>query len=167
VTTQPSYDVAPQIHLQANGGVAQWSRDLATDAGPAYGVIAGYFPATFIGIEGQYLGATNSTSLANTVLFDHVTTNGLLGDVRVGVPFVVEPFVFGGLGWMHFNVTGPATSRTDDSLVFPVGGGLEAHLGSSWLIGARFTYNFVNSGVANKANSDLWTATANIGTSIQ
>jgi hypothetical protein len=171
VTARPDYLSTPQFDVQANGGVANYGRDLSTDVGAAYGVIVGFRPLTFMGIEGQYQGTTNGMSPARNRGFDHVTANGVLGDLRFGIPMRLEPFVFGGVGWQHFLQSGPAgiPDRTSNTAVFPVGGGVEARLGSNGIIGARFTYDIVNDKniLSNATNASLWTATANIGASIQ
>lgn len=169
-TSKPAYAKAPELDVQANGGVANYARDVTTDAGPAYGVIVGFRPWTFVGIEGQYQGATNSMDRAKNAGYDHVTANGILGDVRFGLPYVVEPFAFGGVGWQHFNQTGPLgiADRSESTVVFPFGGGLETKVGNV-ILGGRFTYEILNDKnvIANATNASLWTATANIGAAIQ
>lgn len=69
------------------------------------------------------------------------------------VPWYVEPYVFGGVGYNHVNVYNrdqdPVMAArfepSDDQLLVPAGGGLAAYFGarSHFTLDARFTYRAV------------------------
>ncbi len=161
---RPGYAVTPQLHVQSNFGIASWARALSTKRGSAWGVIVGYSPFRYAGVEVQYVGATNDVVGS---LFDHITTGGGLLDLRVRYPFIVEPFLFGGLGFMHFDLTGAQGRRSINSAAWPIGAGIEGRVRGNVLLGVRFSYDFVGKAITGLGNGDLWTLTVNLGTSIQ
>lgn len=175
-TDQPPWRRAPQFRISIDTGVCDFRRDLRTEVGPAYGATLGFFPTDFAGIEAHYQGSSNAVTppqaggVVGQAGFSRVETNGLVGQLRVGAPLVVEPFVFGGAGWLRVQQKGLSgtADRITDSLAIPVGGGVDVHVSRRFEVGGRFTYDFLTSNsVAGARNVNFWAATLAVGATIE
>jgi opacity protein-like surface antigen len=168
---------SPQFRISVDSGVSDFKRDLDTEVGPAYGVTLGFYPLQFAGIEVSYQGSVNSVTPPTSggslsqAGFDRVLSNGVLGDLRVGAPLrVIEPYVFGGAGWLRVSEQGAGSlpDRDTDSLAVPVGGGVDVHVTKRFQVGGRFTYDFLTSNdIPGASNVNLWQATLSVGGTIQ
>jgi hypothetical protein len=168
---------SPQLRISVDSGVSDFRRDLQTEVGPAYGATFGFFPLQFAGIEVSYQGSVNSITPPTSggslsqAGFDRVVSNGVLGDVRLSAPLrVIEPYVFGGAGWIRVSQEGAGSlpDRSTDSLAIPVGGGIDVHVTKRFQVGGRFTYDFLTSNdIPGASNVNLWQATLAVGGTIQ
>ena len=156
------------------GGVTDFTDGEAKDLfdpGVAWEARLGFGSRSYLGAEVAYVGASregvgsvpalvmNGGELVLRLQYPHVTGKWL-----------VEPFVFGGIGWSHLTLNdAPAgyDDSDDDIGVVPVGGGLM--LGHGRLIlDTRFTYrNTWGEGAASGGRTapslDSWAVTASLG----
>jgi len=165
----------PSIGVMADIGFDQYNRDLAddVDTGVAYGARVDLSPQRNIGVELGYHGSVNN--MREGLSTDgRLVTNAVGGDVRINIvpatydlPGNLKPFVFGGAYYHRIDTQNFTPGITDDINAFalPVGAGLEADLGDRFLVGGRFTYNFLfneNDRLTNR-DADFWSATVNVG----
>jgi hypothetical protein len=162
--------------LTVGGGVTNFIEDSIrniTDTGGFWEARLGLGTRFWIGVEGAYVGSARK--IRTTGVDTNLVSHGAEGNLRINYPasggnLLIEPFVFGGLGWTHFRVNGlrasTATLRsTDDILTVPVGGGLTIgynHL----LLEGRFTYRQTfNDDLVRGGDGTLksWAAGASIG----
>jgi opacity protein-like surface antigen len=160
------------VGLWADTGVSSYTNQLAnaTDIGVAYGGRVDFSPVRNLGFEIGYDGSLNnlkSSISSNGSLYGNAAT----GDFRLNfVPpnfdIPVRPYIFGGVGYQNVTPTKFTPGFSDANLLaVPVGAGLEADVAGGFLIGARFTWNFLfneQGPLAGKA-TDVWGAVADIG----
>jgi opacity protein-like surface antigen len=162
------------VGLFADTGVSSYTNQLATvtQPGVAYGGRLDISPLRNLGFEIGYDGSLNDlkTSVSsNGALYGNAAT----GDLRINfvpsgydLPGNLKPFVFGGVGYQNVTPSNftPGFSNAN-LLAVPVGGGVEADIAGSFLIGARFTWTFLfneTGPLAGKA-TDIWGAVADVG----
>jgi hypothetical protein len=141
------------VSLSAGGGVADFT---ATGMRNTTGV-AGYWEVraaagtrNWWAIEGMYNGSAQSISglgLANTgtLIRNGIETTGRINLLRLyAKETLLEPYMFGGVGWNIYSVTGTNTAATDVTstdnvfaLPFGVGFGVGYH---GLMFDGRFTY---------------------------
>jgi hypothetical protein len=163
--------------LVVSGGVTKFFEDSIsnlTDIGAFWEARLGFGTRLFVGLEGAYVGSARKIRAPG--VDSNLIGHGAEGDLRLNVPYssgdwLVEPFVFGGLGWTHFHINGMrATTGTlrpsDDILTVPVGAGLTLGYDHILLEG-RFTYRqtFNDDLVVFRGDGTLksWAAGASIG----
>ncbi len=161
-------------YLLLGGGVTDFT-DRAVrdryDVGGTWDVRVGVGRGSFLGVEAAYVG---SALAAKGSGFD-LLGNGAEGVVRLQVPYatgswLLEPFVFGGIGWQRMSLRdAPAGVKDRDDIgVVPFGGGVTAGYGR-WLLDARFTYrtgfseDLPLAPGATAANLDGWAVNAAVG----
>ena len=80
----------------------------------------------------------------------------------------IQPYVFGGAGWTHYQLNNTPTLTTDvaandDVGTVPLGGGISARLGRGFLVDVRGTYratfneDLLNAAMVNGESSSLQT----------
>lgn len=104
-----------------------------------------------VGLDLGYVGtATGVQSLVGTFSGTLLTTN-LEGALRFNIlPHVRwNPYIFGGVGWAHLNVTGAAFTLADsgikgddNEIEFPAGAGISYRSPSGFIADLRGTYRF-------------------------
>lgn len=168
----------PTLGIIGDVGVSDYNLDLNNeiDAGVGYGLLVDLSPSRNIGLEVGYRGAVND--LNDNISSDgRIVTNQLGGNVKLNLvppsydlPGGLRPFIFGGAFWHRVDTDNFTPGIRDDSNLFalPVGAGVEAALGRGFLLGARFTYNFLFDEQSTFAgrDTDMWTASVNIGARI-
>jgi hypothetical protein len=138
--------------------------------GGTWDVRLGFGSRFYVGAEAAYVGSARQSSVGSNLV-----TSGAEGVVRAQYPYatgnwLVEPFAFGGAGWTHFDLRGaaPGVKGTDDVLVVPFGGGIDAayeHI----LLDARFTYrqtfneSLLRTAADGAPNLASWAVTASLG----
>jgi hypothetical protein len=140
------------ITLQGGGGVTNFTGSgatAATDLGGYWDLRVVFGTRTFIGGELAYVGSSRGTTSAS--LYGSSTSligNGGEADVRFQLPLVsgggalVEPFIFGGVGWSQYRYSNfqlGQSARSDNVGTVPFGGGL-AFGYRGFMADARFTY---------------------------
>lgn len=145
-----------------------------TDAGGSWDARLAAGTRQFIGLEAAYVGGARGVQLLGAPTNTNLVNNGLEGVVRVNVPVVMgpsllEPFVFGGVGWQHYSLSKTVSTAdltaSDDVMTVPFGGGvmfayrqlmLDARV--SW----RETYNN-DLFAASNSKLNTWGAGGNVG----
>ena len=101
--------------------------------------------------------------------------NGVEGDLRLNFTnYMVQPYVFGGAGWTHYQITNSATNTSsvlsaDDVGTVPLGAGITIRPAKAFLVDIRGTYRAVFNDtmfdrVTNSNNSmQNWGATGRVG----
>ncbi|WP_248353722.1 hypothetical protein [Anaeromyxobacter oryzae] len=135
----------PSVYLLVGGGVTDFTRSVVKDrfgVGGAWDLRLGIGSRSYVGGEVAYVGSFRRGAGADPDL----GSSGAEGVLRLQVPYavrgwLVEPFVFGGIGWSHLSLrnAAPDVKSTDDIGVIPFGGGLTVGYGNL-LLDARFTY---------------------------
>jgi hypothetical protein len=119
-----------------------------------------------IAIETAYVGSVqniDALGLANNAI---LLGNGVEGTLRVNlIRARIQPYLFGGAGWTHYQLTNTNTTTSsvqgkDDVGMVPLGGGVTARLAGSFLIDVRATYRAT-------FNDDLLRAAATTANSMQ
>ena len=177
------------VDMEAGGGISDFTGAAAsnlTKLGATWDVRAGVYLQIPVKLEVAYEGSTHPTNekLAPFVPGGpSIRSNGLNALALWEPPFrlrVIHPFVFGGFGWDHWSLSGggindpTAIKGSDDTAVFPFGGGLRVPLLAKWELDSRFTYratilddllqtNSLGQPDAGSKSSTTWTATARVG----
>jgi hypothetical protein len=167
-------DLAPPgAYVLVGGGVTEFMKDAVKDrfdTGGAWDVRLGIGDRFYLGGEVAYLGSYRSGVGSGPDL----VTSGAEGVLRLQYPYasggwLLEPFVFGGIGWSRFSLRdAPAGASGDDIGVVPFGGGFMVGRGGL-LLDARFTYRSTfDEDLALAVNDrpknlDQWAVGASIG----
>ncbi len=169
-----------QISLTLGGGGGAYFNDRMQDAlhgGGAWDARLVFGTRSFIAFEAGYIGTANAleSSFSNAPV---LVGNGLEGNLRINlVPWRVEPYIFGGVGYNHFNLVSRANDPiaasqfrdSDDEVLVPAGAGVSGYIGKHATLDARFTYRAIfNSNILVTANNadirlDQWTVLGRLG----
>jgi hypothetical protein len=156
----PQEEPSFQFSLQGEVGAGKTAGDLKTNTDVVYGAIIGLHFRGPLGLELDYQHAENDVS--DTSGRARFKQDGLLGHVRFDVLRTpVTPFIYAGLGWVHYNADSTALAEKADRLVIPAGVGLELHV-SALVVGARGEYQWNTSDIAGK-HVDYWKAVGTVG----
>lgn len=122
------------VALSLGGGVSGFTQDIMRDTtndGGAWDVRATVGTRSILSVEGEYTGSAQSIDALGLDNDAILMGNGVSGAVRLNfLDMNFQPFVFGGLGWRHYNLTNEDTVNTsdvsdsDDVLEIPMGGGI-------------------------------------------
>ena len=136
--------------LVVSGGVTNFIEDSIrniTDTGGFWEARLGLGTRFWIGVEGADVGSARK--IRTTGVDTNLVSHGAEGNLRINYPasggnLLIEPFVFGGLGWTHFHINGLRATTgilrpSDDILTVPVGAGITFGY-DHFLIEGRFTY---------------------------
>lgn len=158
-------------YVLAGGGVTNFTHPGArdrVDPGGTWDVRLGIGQRFFAGGEFAYVGSAHSGGgLRSTV-----QSNGFEAVLRLQYPWergrwFVEPFAFGGIGWIHFNRDGARDMALEDT-VLPIGAGVTVGW-DRFLVDARFTFRrafdseILRAPDGSKASLDTWALTAGVG----
>ena len=131
-----------------------------------------------IAFEAGYVGtynALNSASFGSSGVAPFMLNNGVDGALRINLlPWRVDPFIFGGLGYNHAQIMNRADNvalasqfrRQDDQLIVLAGAGLAGYLGKHAALDARFTYRAVfldDINIVDHGRQDQWVVSARAG----
>lgn len=151
-----SASVAPSgLALQVGGGVTGFTREAARDTFKT----GGYWDArailgtrSFLGAEVAYVGSTREVTTDGASSNTNLVGNGVEATVRGNLPLQLgtlrlEPFVFGGAGWTHYQLVNNDLDQTSikdnaEALVIPFGTGLGLAY-QHFTVDARFTYRAI------------------------
>jgi hypothetical protein len=138
--------------VEVGGGVADFTdRDVTDMAGVAgtWNARAIVGTRSLIGGELGYVGTAQSISALGLHSSSALVGNGLEANLRLNIPVVngpwlVEPYVFGGVGWTRFDVLHQGTNTSslrnaDDVFDVPIGGGIAAHYGA-YVMNLRYAF---------------------------
>ena len=99
-----------------------------------------------IALEGAYVGSVQNINALGLSTDSLLVGNGIEGTVRVNIIRArVQPYLFGGIGWTHYELTNTVANTSsisdkDDIGTVPVGAGLSARVGSAVILDIRGTY---------------------------
>jgi hypothetical protein len=161
-------------YVLVGGGVTDFTEDAVKnrfDMGGAWDLRLGIGSRVFVGGEVAYVGWLRAADGAGSDLL----SNGAEAVVRLQYPYatgswLVEPFVFGGIGWNHVSLrdAAPGLEDSDEIGVVPFGGGVT--LGYNRLLfDARFTYrtsfddDLALAATEGPADLEQWGVTAAVG----
>jgi hypothetical protein len=143
------------------------------DVGAGWDARVTFGARSVIALEAGYVGGTNNVDVQGTTNHGRLSSNGLDGDLRLQVPTVVEPYVFGGVGYNHMSLSGTSNvsnagtlSTSDDQVTVPAGGGVTGYIGKHATVDLRGTYRFIpDNGLTQMASGHLhqWVAQARVG----
>lgn len=169
------------IAVFLGGGVSDFTSDTmrgTTDVGGSWGVNVAFGLRGPVGFEAAYVGSAQSIDALGLDSDSILVGNGLQGLLRVNVlDAAIQPFLFGGLGWRHYDLTNTDFNTSDiadndDVLEVPVGAGL-AWKYRGFLVDARGEWRYAtggdmvpsiqDDGTIDGANMSRWGAQANIG----
>ncbi len=147
------------LSIQGQIGVGQMVRDLETERDLVYGAILGLSFAGPLGLELDYQHAENDVKGFGAPTLKQ---DGFLGHVRFDFgKGTLIPFVYGGLGWVHYDVSSTLLDTTSDRLMIPLGAGLEFKA-KPLIIGIRGEYQWATSEIAGE-HTDYWKAVGTVG----
>lgn len=182
----PEVESGIGIAFIAGGGVMGYTsktvRDATSRVGGLWDLRASLGTHIPIGLDFSYVGTASSVdSLVGAQSGTLLTTN-LEGALRWNIlPHVRwNPYVFGGVGWSHLDVTGGSFSRADtgindkdNEVIYPIGAGIGYRSGEGFIADLRGTYRFASDDnliVTNPgqvrpkyASMDWWEASAAAG----
>jgi opacity protein-like surface antigen len=147
------------------------SNTMRTDVGAAWDVRATFGARSILALEAAYMGATNTVE-QNSVHNGNINSNGIDSDLRLQLPFRVQPYIFGGVGWNYMtlnNSTISATQKTTDNQVtVPAGAGFSAYLTRHLDFDLRGTYRYIGANELQTPGggstvSHQWLAQARLG----
>ena len=121
---------------------------------------------SYLGFEVGYVGSFHGAKAGSLDLL----ANGAEGVIRVQYPYVangwlMEPFVFGGIGWSYLSLRNAPAGVKDTDNIGDVPFGAGVMLGSGrFLVDARFTYRSTfNEDLAPGLKMHSWAVTGAIG----
>jgi hypothetical protein len=183
-TAFTNYGIAIQLGGGVMGFVQEPAKNLA-DTGVAWDVRAVFGTRSVLALELAYSGAYQSLSAPG--LDANLVKNGGEAALRINLGTgstyggaMVNPFLFGGVGWNRYDVVNEnlnlgVINKSDTSGVIPFGVGLSIG-GEGFMLDTRFTYrrsfneNLIptgtrlpNGSTTSTAQLDTWEATASLG----
>ena len=99
-----------------------------------------------IAVETAYVGSLQSIDALGLSTDAIRVGNGIEGTLRLNlIRARVQPYLFGGAGWTHYQVTNTTTNTSsvrsnDDIGTVPMGAGITARVFSNLIVDARGTY---------------------------
>lgn len=141
------------IGATLGGGLTAFVGDGAkafTNAGPSWEARATFGTRLPIALETAYIGSYQSFQPA-LGLQDKafLMGNGAETDLRINITRMrIQPYVFGGAGWMNYHIrnttiSGAALSNNDNVLTIPFGLGATWRIGKAFLVDVRGTARVV------------------------
>ncbi len=142
------------------------------DTGAAWDARVTFGARSVLALEAAYVGSTNNI---DTVSGTHgrLDSHGIDGDLKLQLPTVVAPYIFGGVGYNHMALVRTASesfagplNEDDNQVTVPSGAGVSAILGMHATIYLRGTYRLIpDNGITVMTNDHIhqWVAQANVG----
>jgi hypothetical protein len=118
----------------------------ATQTGATWDARLLFGSRSLLAIEGAYVGSVQNIEALGLSTSSLLLGNGVEGTLRVNVTRTrVQPYLFGGVGWTHYELTNAQANTSsllgsDDVGTVPLGAGLSALLGSAFILDVRGTY---------------------------
>jgi hypothetical protein len=179
---EPYLESGIGVGVTLGGGISGFlddsMHDIASDIGGLWGLRLAIGTHTPIGLE---LGYTGTAAELETRFGDDNGT--LIGTAVEGVArwnmlphHTVNPFIFGGVGWQHYDVVDEEFSTaatglqdSDDFLMFPVGAGISFRDPSGFIVDVRGTFraaqdpDLLREIDGDNAEMHTWEASASVG----
>ena len=134
--------------MSIGGGIADFTDDRVdalTDLGASWTARLVIGTRQVFGLEAAYLGTVNNIDALGLDDDAMLLSNGFEGDLRLNFATgLVQPYIFGGAAWKHYNVVNEsfntsAISDGDDVLELPFGGGV-ALMYQGFVFDSRFDF---------------------------
>jgi hypothetical protein len=99
-----------------------------------------------LAVEGAYVGSVQGIDALGLSTSSLLIGNGVEGTLRFNLTRRrVQPYLFGGIGWTHYQLSNAATNTSsvlarDDIGTVPLGAGISGRLGRGFIVDARGTY---------------------------
>ena len=162
---------APQeISLTTGAGPANYfgsNVNGTIDVGAGWDARVTFGARSILALEAGYVGGYNNFDNASQdITHARLNSHGLDGDLRLQVPTVVEPYIFGGVGYNHMQLESGNISTSDDQVAIPAGGGVSGYIGKHATVDLRGTYRFIpDNGLNQMGTTHLhqWVAQARVG----
>jgi len=120
--------------VTVGGGVSGFTGDTmrgTTDDGGNWDVRATLGTRSILGVEASYLGSAQAIDALGMETDTVLVGNGVQGNLRLNatISSAVQPFLYGGVAWRRYDLTGTARNTSDildkdDVLEIPVGVGI-------------------------------------------
>jgi hypothetical protein len=166
------------MSVRVGGGFEDFNDDAMQDTTSACGVWDVRYQLgtrTPIAFEAAYVGSAQSIDAIGLDTDAILLGNGVEGAIRFNplIGYPVQPYLFAGAGWRHYDLTNIDTNTSDvagadDVLEIPVGGGIGYTL-RHVVLDARFTYraaseaDLIPAGDGTYQSLDRWGASASVG----
>ena len=128
-----------------------------------------------IAVEGAYVGSVQGVDALGLSTNSLLVGNGVEGTLRINLTRMrVQPYLFGGVGWTHYQLSNTATNTSnvlgrDDIGTVPMGAGITARVGRGFIFDARGTYRatfddqLMQGQSVNDTSMQTWNATGRVG----
>ncbi len=162
------FDISLALGVGAIGNIGQ-SINNFTDPGVAWNARVSFNTDYVVGVEAAYVGSAQDLDDGHGFSDSSLIGNGVEGNLRLNVPLeVVRPYVFGGVGWTHYQVT---DRDLDEGVIHvPGGAGVDVTIDDSFLIDLRGTIRgafeddlLENTRASGDADLDSWSVAAGAG----
>jgi outer membrane protein OmpA-like peptidoglycan-associated protein len=164
------------VGLGAVGFIDEGAKDM-TGTGEQWDARLTFGSRSYVAVEAAYVGSVQSIEALGLSQDARLLGNGAEGTLRLNFTRArIQPYVFGGAGWTHYqlNNTPTVTSdvrATDDVGTVPLGAGIAARLGKGFLVDVRGTYratfneDLLNAAMVNGQSSSLqsWNVGGRVG----
>jgi peptidoglycan-associated lipoprotein len=137
------------IQLMVGGGLTNQldhQTEELTEVGGTWDARVAFFNRSLIGFEAAYVGTLQNVKMFGLDDNAELMGNGAEADLRLNLlrDAVVRPYVFGGVGWTHYDVTNTPTAGApvednDDVLHLPAGVGVGFQLYRDMTLDVRGT----------------------------
>jgi peptidoglycan-associated lipoprotein len=183
-TVPPPTSDLPQsvIGVQATvgGGVTGFIQDGArafSGTGGSWDARLAFGTRQWVGLEAAYVGSAQGINILGLDNDAVLVGNGAEAALRVNFTRArVQPYLFGGVGWMNYSITNTAVTASMDQMdnvfALPFGAGVSARLGRGFILDVRGTGRATfddtlleQSAFGNQGNAELhsWNATGRLG----
>ncbi|HEY2745752.1 MAG TPA: outer membrane beta-barrel protein [Polyangia bacterium] len=167
---------APQeVALTTGAGPANYfgsALNATLDVGAGWDARVTFGARSVLALEAAYVGAENNIDTVSGI-HGRLDSQGVDGDLRLQLPTVVTPYLFGGVGYNHMalvrtsseSFAGPL-NESDNQVTIPAGAGFSAYLGKHTTVDLRGTYRLIPDNgltVMNNSNIHQWVAQAHVG----
>lgn len=122
------------IAVSLGGGIAGFTNETIRDStndGGAWGVRAAVGLRSYLGVEAEYTGSAQSIDALGIDTDSLLVGHGVQGALRLNLTnrMGVQPFVFGGVAWRHYELNNEGINTSDiesddDVLEIPMGAGI-------------------------------------------
>lgn len=169
------------IEATVGGGAIGFIDDTARDAtqtGAVWDARLTFGSRLPIALEGAYVGSVQNIAALGLGQNSLLLGNGAEGTLRINLSRSrVQPYLFGGLGFTHYELTNAQTNTSsvldsDNVGTVPLGAGLSGRLGPGFILDVRGTYRATFGGdmfqglALNTDNSNAmqsWSAAGRVG----
>jgi hypothetical protein len=181
---EPGLDSGIGIGVILGGGLTGFTdegiRDVVrNDVGGLWDVRVSIGTHIPLGVDLSYVGTASELETIDNISSGTLIGTALEAAARFNIlpHYMWNPYVFGGIGWQHYDVTDTdfepediGMRENDDMLMFPLGAGMSFRDPSGFVADVRGTFRltddsslFIDEEPGNEADLHTWEASAAIG----